>query len=75
MNTHVALCQQAGAELHVVLELEGTAGLELGAECGERGGLVELLHAADTTELSLSVLGYRHARCSAIATAMAAVRG
>jgi hypothetical protein len=50
-RTYVNLGQQAGAELHVVLEVEGPRHLELAAESGEGGGFVKLLHAADAAEL------------------------
>lgn len=45
--THVVLGQQARTELEIVIEIEGAAGLESGAKGGDRGGLGELLHAAD----------------------------
>ena len=61
-STYIALGQQLGTELHVVLEVEGAARLELVAEAGHGDGLTELLHAAHATELPVGVLGDRQPR-------------
>lgn len=49
----VAFSQQVGAELQVVLEVKGSAGLEPRAERRQGGRLVELSHAAHAAELAL----------------------
>lgn len=70
----VALSQQAGAELHVILKVERAASLELVAEGREGSRLSKFLHAADTTELTLRILGYWKAGSSAISAAVVVVR-
>ena len=72
-STHVALGQQAGAELHVVLQVEGAAGLELGAEDGEVQGVGHVPHAALLAELLLLVLRHGEPGCPPVAAAVVAV--
>lgn len=72
-GNQVGLGQQVGAELKVVLELEGAAGLELHAERGQGSRLVEVLHAASAAELPVRVLGDREPRRTAVATTAAVV--
>ncbi len=55
--THISLRQQFGTELHVIFQVERSAGLELGSESRYRGGLAQFLHASYTTKLFLGVLG------------------
>lgn len=71
--THVDVRQQVGAELEVVFELKRTAGLELHAESGQRGRLVEVLHAAGAAELAVGVLGDGEPRGAAVAAAAVVV--
>lgn len=71
--THVALGQETRAELHVIFEIKRADGLELGAESGEGGRFIDLLHATDATELPLRVLRDGEASCPAIATAVVVV--
>jgi hypothetical protein len=72
--THVRLSQQLGAELHIVLEVERPAGLELGAEVGYGGRLGQLAHAPDTAEMAVRVLRDGETRCtSPVAPAMVVV--
>lgn len=57
-DTHITLGDEAGAELQIVLKIEGTAELVLGAEARHGLGLGQLLHTSDTPELLvLRVLG------------------
>lgn len=57
-DTHITLGDKAGAELQIVLEVEGTAELVLGAEARHGLGLGQFLHTSDTPELLvLRVLG------------------
>lgn len=69
----VNIGQQAGAELHVVLEIKGPGDLELVAEGGECCGLVELLHAAHATELLVRVLRDGQTRGSPVPAAVVVV--
>lgn len=66
-ETHVVLSQKTGAELKVVLQVEGTASLELGAESIKRGGLGKVLQAASAAHLPLGVLRDGKTRGSAVA--------
>lgn len=61
-STYVALGQQLGAELHVVLEVKGAARFELVTEAGHGDRLAELLHATHAAELPLGVLRDRQPR-------------
>lgn len=70
----VSLGEQSRAELHVVLEVERARHLKLGAEGVDDSRLVELLHAADTAELLVRVLGHGQPRRPPVATAMVVVR-
>lgn len=72
--THVSLGQQTRTELHVIFKVKGSTGLELGSESCEGSSLVEFLHAADTAELALSLLGHRKTGSSAISATMVVVR-
>lgn len=73
-NTHIALGDEAGAELQIVLKIEGTAELVLGAEARHGLGLGQLLHTSDTPELLvLRVLGDGEPRAPAIPAAMVVV--
>jgi len=72
-GTHVALRQQTGAELHVVLQIEGAASLELGAEDDEVHCVGHVAHAPLLAELLLLVLGHRKPRCSPVPPAVVAV--
>ena len=56
-ETHIALGQERWAEFHVVFQVEGPHGLKPHAEGCEVCGLGKLLHAPDTPELLLRVLG------------------
>lgn len=57
-DTHITLGDEAGAELQIVLKIEGTAELVLGAETRHGLRLGQLLHTSDTPELLvLRVLG------------------
>lgn len=69
----VCLGEETRAKLHVILEIKRTYGFKLGAEEGEGGRFIDLLDAADTTELTMRVLGDGEASVSAIATAVVAV--
>lgn len=71
--TYVGLGQQAGAEFHVVLQVEGPGHLKLVAEGVERGRLIELLHAANTPELLLGVLRDGQSGRSPVAATMVVV--
>lgn len=55
-STYVALCQQLGAELHIVLEVKGAARFKLVTEAGHGDRLAEFLHAAHAAELPVGVL-------------------
>jgi len=56
-ETHIALGQQARAELHVVLQVERSHGLKPHAEGREIRRLGKLLHTPDAAKLLLRVLG------------------
>lgn len=73
-TTHVVFGQKPRAELKIVFDVERAAGLKLHPECGERNGFAKLLHAADSTELLLRILGNGHARGSSVAAAVVVVR-
>lgn len=65
--THIAVRQQVGAELEVVLEVEGFRRLKPGAESQERSRIGNLLHAAGAPELlPLGVLRHREPRRSPV---------
>lgn len=74
-QTYIALSQQAGAKLHVVLEIERAAGFEFHAKSIEVRGFVQLLHTPNTPELLLRILGDRESWCSAIPAAMVGMHG
>lgn len=71
--THVRLGQQVGAELEVVFEVKGAAGLELDAKGRQGGRLVDVLDAAAAAELAVGVLRDGEAGGSAIAAAAVVV--
>lgn len=66
--THIAIRQEVGAELQVILEVEGFRRLEPRAESQERRGVGHLLHAAGAPELlPLGVLRHGEPRRSPVA--------
>ena len=56
-NTYIFLGQQVGAELQVIVQVEGATGLEASAEGRHGRSLGQLPHALHTAELALGVLG------------------
>lgn len=54
--TYIVLCQQIGAELQVVIEVERPTGFESGSEGRHSGSFGEFPHALDPPELTLSIL-------------------
>lgn len=73
-QTYIALGQQLGAELHVVLEVEGAADFELVAEGRDDSGFREFLHAPYTPELPVGVLGYGEPRRPSVAAVVVVSR-
>lgn len=72
-TAHIAVGQQAWAELHVIFQVKGPPGLVLHPERLDVCRLGELLHTPDATELLLGVLRDGQPRGSPIPAAMVAV--
>lgn len=55
--TYITLCQELGAELHVIVQVKRATTLKVVAEGGYGGRLGgEILHTSHATELSVGVL-------------------
>lgn len=72
-RNEIALSQQLRAELHVILQIERPAGLELCSERCDGDGLGELLHTPDAAELSVRVLRDGKPGCSPVTSSMVVV--
>lgn len=62
VKTHIDLRQQPGAELHVIIQVEGPSSLKLLSESCDGSCVRQFLHAAHSPELLMRVLGSRETR-------------
>lgn len=62
VKTHIDLRQQPGAELHVIIQVEGPSSLKLLSESCDGSCVRQFLHAAHSPELLMRVLGCRETR-------------
>ena len=62
VKTHIHLRQQPGAELHVIIQVEGPSSLKLLSESSDGSCVRQFLHAAHSSELFMRVLGCRETR-------------
>lgn len=62
VKTHIALRQQPGAELHVIIQVKGPSSLKLLSESCDGSCVRQFLHAAHSPELLMRVLGCRETR-------------
>lgn len=69
----IIIGQKAGAKLHVILEVKGTASLVFCAVRGHGHRLGQVLHTPDTTELLMRVLGNRQPGSSPVTPTVVSV--